>query len=153
MDPRWTKISADDDFNSFKVEKKLLMEEDNIVQARIASLINLFVTNNSEEGSQMILNSLETYKRLLITEPELQNKISGQTLESLIKALLVIMCHRKEYDHLNSLVRSTTEPPGTKILPLFVLLSDKIPSQPPQGPTHHQRDHRDQPLSAEDARV
>lgn len=52
----------------------------------------------------MILNALETYKKILICETSMQNKVTGQTLENLIKSLLIITCHRKDYDHLKSLV-------------------------------------------------
>lgn len=83
----------------------LLNEEDSIIQARIESLMNLLQTSRSADALQMILNALETYKKLLICETSLQNKISCQTLENLIKALLVIICYRKEYDYLNSMVR------------------------------------------------
>lgn len=89
----------------FKGEKRFLAEDENVIQARIDSLMNLFLTNNSESVSQMIFNALETYKKFLVCESPMQNKISGPTLELLIKSLLIITCHRKDYDHLKSLVR------------------------------------------------
>lgn len=82
----------------------LLAEEDNVIQARIASLLTLLEISNDDTSSQMILNALETYKSLLICEPDLQNKFSCKTLEILIHALLVVLSHRKEYDHLHSMV-------------------------------------------------
>lgn len=91
--------------NLILVERKLLQEEDNVMRARIASLMQFFQSNHTEEGGQMILNSLETYKKLLLCETDLQNKMSGDTLENLINALLIVLCHRKEYDHFNSMVR------------------------------------------------
>lgn len=66
--------------------------------------MELFQSNNTEEVSQMIINGLETYKKLLICEPELQNKFSNETLDTLIRALLAVLCYRKEYEHLNSMV-------------------------------------------------
>lgn len=86
------------------VEQKLLMEEDEVVRARIESLMQMFLYNNTDDSSQMILNSIDTYKKLLVCEPEFQNKVSCQTIESLVKSLLILSCHRKEYDHLNSMV-------------------------------------------------
>lgn len=83
----------------------MLSEDDNVIQARIASLLKLLEISNDEDSSQMILNVLETYKSFLICEPDLQNKISCKTLESLIHALLIILSHRKEFDHLHSMVR------------------------------------------------
>lgn len=85
-----------------------MQEDDSTINARIDSLMDLFRKSDSEETNQIILNSLETYKKLLICETSLQNKFSGKTLDSLIKALLVVMCHRKDFDHLNSMVRSTS---------------------------------------------
>lgn len=85
-------------------ERSLLAEEDNVIQARIASLQTLLDISNGEDSSQMILNALETYKSLLICEPDLQNKLSCKTLESLVHALLIVLAHRKEFDHLNSMV-------------------------------------------------
>lgn len=86
-----------------------MQEEDHLIQARIESLMKLFQnTNNNESANQMILNTLETYKKLIIIETSMQNKVTGQTLENLIRALLIITCYRKEYDHLNSLVRYYT---------------------------------------------
>lgn len=66
--------------------------------------MELFSNTDSEEVSQMVLNSLDTYKKLLIIEPELQNKLSCETVDSLIKSLLIVLCHRKEFDQLNSMV-------------------------------------------------
>lgn len=94
----------------FLDEKKLLLEDDSVILGRINSLMSFFQNNNTPEVSQMILNSLETYKKLIICETELQNKIGCSTLENLIKALLVITCHRKEYDHLNSMVSFALSP-------------------------------------------
>lgn len=67
--------------------------------------MELFVNSNSDEISQMILNGLDTYKKLLIIEVELQNKLSCETIDTLIDSLLVILCHRKAFDHLHSMVR------------------------------------------------
>lgn len=89
------------------VEKRLLAEKDVVIQARIEALLELLQNTNNEESSVMVLNSLETYKKFLICETELQNKVTSQTVESLIKALLIIFCHRKEFEHLNSMVRKT----------------------------------------------
>lgn len=87
------------------VEQKLLVEEDEVIRARIESVMQIFQHNSTEESSQMVMNCIDTYKKFLICEPELQNKVSCQTMESLVKSLLVMSCHRKEYDHLNSMVK------------------------------------------------
>lgn len=91
--------------NLISVERKLLQEDDSVIKARIASLMQFFESNHTEDGSQMILNSLETYKKLLLCETDLQNKMTGETLENLINALLIVLCNRKGYDHFNSMVR------------------------------------------------
>lgn len=87
--------------------KKFLLEEDDVIQARIEALLMLFENTSTDESSQMIINALDTYKKNLICETELQNKVSCSTVEVLVKALLTIHCHRKEYDHLNSMVSET----------------------------------------------
>jgi hypothetical protein len=66
--------------------------------------MSLFQINNSDYVSQLILNALETYKKILVCETTMQNKVTGPTLENLIKSLMIITCHRKDYDHLKSLV-------------------------------------------------
>lgn len=87
------------------MEKKLLAEKDDVIQARIEALLQLLENTNNEESSMMILNTLETYKKFIICETEMQNKVTSKTVDSLVKALLVIFCDRKEFDHLNSMVR------------------------------------------------
>lgn len=84
-----------------------MLEDDSVIMGRISSLMTFFENNNTPEVTHMILNSLETYKKLIICETDMQNKVSCSTLDNLIKALLVITCHRKEYDQLNSMVRSS----------------------------------------------
>ena len=75
-----------------------------MIQARIESLMNLLQIRNNEDVTQMILNALETYKKLIVCDTSWQNKVTGKTLESLIKSLLIVTCHRKEFEHLNSMV-------------------------------------------------
>lgn len=89
------------------VVKKFLQEDDDVIHARILALLQLFETANSEVASQMILNALDTYKKHLIYETELQNKLSCRTMEILIKALLTVLCFREEHDHLHSMVSKT----------------------------------------------
>ncbi|CRK96013.1 CLUMA_CG009453, isoform A [Clunio marinus] len=86
-------------------EKKLLNEADNIINARLESLIILFQSTKCTDTSQMIVNCLETYKKLLIAEPCLQNKFTCKTVENLITMLLIVTCHRREFDHLKSLIK------------------------------------------------
>lgn len=93
-------------FNTFiiLVEKKLLLEDDLIVQTRIDVLMQLFELSNSEDVTTMILNVFETYKKLLSRDTTIQNKLSGTTLTKLLKSNMIILCHRKQYDHLYSMV-------------------------------------------------
>ena len=86
------------------VETKLLLEDDLIVQARIDVLVQLFELSNSEDVSAMILNVFETYRKLLIRETPIQNKLSCTTITKLLKSNMIIWCHRKQYDHLYSMV-------------------------------------------------
>lgn len=92
-------------FTNYLVEKKLLAERDEVIQARIEALLELLQSTNNDEASLMVLNSLETYKKFLICETEMQNKVTSKTVDTLIEALLIIYCHRKEFEHLNSMVR------------------------------------------------
>lgn len=85
-------------------EKRILNEPEPFMQGRFDSLIEFFRNSNTAIADQMILNSLETYKKLLLSDPEFQNNISWEVLETLIEALLLVFCHRKDYDHLNSMV-------------------------------------------------
>jgi hypothetical protein len=123
-------------FFNLTVEKRFLYEDDQVIQARIESLMTLFQTNNSEHVSQMILNALETYKKFIVCETSMQNKVTGQTLENLIKSLLIITCHRKDYDHLKSLV-SWSFPSIFQVFHDF--LSDQVVSASPKSSIHHQR--------------
>jgi hypothetical protein len=68
--------------------------------------MSLFQINNSDYVSQLILNALETYKKILVCETTMQNKVTGPTLENLIKSLMIITCHRKDYDHQRNQRRS-----------------------------------------------
>lgn len=88
----------------FSVEKKLLVEDDLIVQARIDVLMKLFEISNSEEVTAMILNVFETYRKLLIRDTDIQNKFSSTTVEKLLNNNMIILCHRKQYEHLYSMV-------------------------------------------------
>lgn len=80
-------------------------EDDLIVQTRIDSLMQLFEYSNSDDASMMILNVFETYRKLLVRDTSMQNKLSGSTIEKLLHYNMVILCHRKQYDHLYSMVR------------------------------------------------
>lgn len=92
-------------YHLISVENKLLLEDDLIVQARIDVLMQLFELSNSEDVSTMILNVFETYRKLLIREKPIQNKLSCTTITKLLKSNMIILCHRKQYDHLYSMVR------------------------------------------------
>jgi hypothetical protein len=89
----------------FLVERKLLQEEDDlIIQTRIDSLMRLFDLSNSEDATLMIINVFETYRKLLVRDTSMQNKLSGSTIEKLLHYNMVILCHRKQYKHLYSMV-------------------------------------------------
>ena len=66
--------------------------------------MGLFQCSDHEEVSQMIMNSLETYKKYIIVHSEYQNKLSRRTVQDLLNALLVVTCFQKKFDHLNSMV-------------------------------------------------
>lgn len=86
-------------------ERNFLSEEDDVMQGRIVSLMELLANSGSEDVSQMVINFLVSYKNLLISEIQFQNKVTSRTLESLIKALLITSCRRKDFRHLNSMVK------------------------------------------------
>lgn len=64
----------------------------------------LFQSSNNEVVLQMIMNSLETFKKYIIVHSEYQNKLSKRTVQDLLNALLVVTCFQKKFDHLNSMV-------------------------------------------------
>lgn len=66
--------------------------------------MNLFQYSDVEEVTQMIMNSLETYKKYIIIHSEYQNKLSKRTVLDLLNALLVVTCFQQKSDHLISMV-------------------------------------------------
>ena len=80
------------------------MEDETAIEARIDSLMQLFELSNSEEVETMVLNVLETYRKLLIREMGFQNRISWALLDKLLKSYMIVLCHRKQYDNLYSIV-------------------------------------------------
>lgn len=88
----------------FLVERILLQEDDLIAQVRMDALMQLFEISNDEKVTKMILNVLETYRKLLIRETDIQNKISSLTMQKLLKYNMIILCQRKQYEHLYSMV-------------------------------------------------
>lgn len=66
--------------------------------------MDLFQSSDHEEVLQMIMNSLETFKKYIIVYSEYQNKLSRRTVQDLLNALLVVTCFQKKFDHLNSMV-------------------------------------------------
>lgn len=75
------------------------------MQQRIESFTQLFLNNTkNDDTGQMVLNAFETYRKLLIRDTSFQNKLSGATIEKLIKNYMIILCHRKKIDHLSSVV-------------------------------------------------
>lgn len=86
------------------MEKKFVKEDDLIIQTRIDALMQLFELSNNEDVSLMILNALETYRKLIIRDTDYQNKVSYSTMDKLQKNYMIVMCHRKQYEHLSSLV-------------------------------------------------
>lgn len=88
----------------FLVEKKVMMEEDFVVSQRIDSLMQLFELTNSDEAGTMIINVLETYRKLIIRDTSFQNKIACATMEKIQRSYMTLLCHRKQYDSLYSLV-------------------------------------------------
>lgn len=86
------------------VEKKFVREEDFIMETRIDTLMQLFENSNSDEVTMMILNAFETYRKIIVRDTDFQNKISCNTFEKLQKSYMIIMCHRRQYEHLYSMV-------------------------------------------------
>lgn len=86
------------------MEKRFVKEEDFVIQARLDSLMQLFENSNNEEAGTMILNVLETYRKLIVRDTAFQNKISCTTIDKIQKNYMLIMCHRKQYEHLYSMV-------------------------------------------------
>jgi hypothetical protein len=87
------------------VEKKFSTEDDFIIQMRIETLMTLLEFSNSEDVSSMILNVLETYRKLVIRDTDYQNKVSCNTMDKLQRSYMIILCHRKQYEHLYSMVK------------------------------------------------
>lgn len=79
-------------------------ESDTFIKARIDSLMHLFELSNSDDVGTMILNALDTYRKMLIRDTGFQIKLSCATIEKLQMNYMIILCHRKQYEHLNSLV-------------------------------------------------
>lgn len=70
--------------------------------------MNLFQNTDCEEVNQIVINTLETYKKFLVCEMDLQNKLSYATIEQLMHSLMIIFSYKKDYGHLHSLVSLTT---------------------------------------------
>lgn len=86
-------------------DNKLLYETDEVINARLESLMNLFLKTTSDDTGQMILNVFETYRKYLIRDVKFQCKLSCATVEKLINYYMITLCHRKCSDHISSTVR------------------------------------------------
>jgi hypothetical protein len=86
------------------VEKKLIQEDDQVIGIRIKALLRLFETVDNEEALKIVINGLDTYKKFIVCEAELQNNLSSKTLQVLIQSFLLVLCHTKNHEHLNRMV-------------------------------------------------
>jgi len=86
-------------------DNKLLYETDEVINARLESLMNLFLKTTSDDTGQMILNVFETYRKYLIRDVKFQCKLSCATVEKLINYYMITLCHRKCGDNISSTVR------------------------------------------------
>ena len=87
------------------VDNKLLYESDEVINARLESLMNLFLKTTNDDTGQMILNVFETYRKYIIRDVKFQCKLSCATVKKLMYYYMIILCHRKCSDHISSTVR------------------------------------------------
>lgn len=92
-------------FIIFLDDNKLLYETDEVINARLESLMNLFLKTTNDDTGQMILNVFETYRKYIIRDVKFQCKLSCLTVKKLINYYMIILCHRKCSEHISSMVR------------------------------------------------
>ncbi|XP_070497376.1 uncharacterized protein [Chironomus tepperi] len=86
-------------------DNKLLHESDDVINARLESLMNLFLKTTNDDTGQMILNVFETYRKYIIRDVMFQCKLSCETVKKLINYYMIILCHRKCSDHISSTIK------------------------------------------------
>lgn len=83
----------------------MLYETDEVINARLESLMNLFLKTTNDDTGQMILNVFETYRKYIIRDVKFQCKLSCMTVKKLLNYYMIILCHRKCNEHISSMVR------------------------------------------------
>ncbi|KAL7049656.1 hypothetical protein ACKWTF_003804 [Chironomus riparius] len=86
-------------------DNKLLYESDEVINARLESLMNLFLKTTNDDTGQMILNVFETYRKYILRDVKFQCKLSCATVKKLIYYYMIILCHRKCSDHISSTIK------------------------------------------------
>lgn len=89
------------------LERKFQNESDDVIKARLDSLMHLLqnTNNNAYDTGQLVLNVYESYRKILLRDVNFQAKLSSETISTLLNNYLFILCHRKQFEHLHSAIK------------------------------------------------
>lgn len=87
------------------LKQYLMNEEPKFLESRIRKITDLYKNSENDKSYQIAVNFFESYKKILVTDRFLQDKISYKCMQEITDNMLICLCHLKMYEHLHSMVR------------------------------------------------